>query len=116
MTGISVWYCCLNPDERGCLQFCSDAFISTLSVGFPRALYDAYWLTVAQSRQARANAFAHIYKLRFGEFVPNPETPPVEWVFFDDLPLWVEMSLFVVSPASLCLGGCQLPSYLAPVT
>lgn len=111
---ITQWFCCLNPDEAGALQLCCDAFVSSLSTGFPRLVFDAYWEIVTPGTDARAEAFMVIFPLHFGENVPVEGEPPVAWVFFDDLPFWVMTSLYVLNPLTQCEAGCQLISYLVP--
>lgn len=113
---VSTWLCCLHPAERNCLRLCAAEFLDSLSFGFPRAVYDAYWASVAGGGRARSDAFASIFRLRFGEVDPNPDELPLAWVFFDDPSFWTDVSLFALSEGGLCLDGCSLTSYLAPVS
>lgn len=113
---VSVWFCCLNPDEAGALQLCCDAFVSSLSTGFPRFVLDAYWEIVTPLTDARQEAFIAVYPLHYGENVPVGGEEPIPWVFFDDLPFWVMASLYILNPLNQCQDGCQLISFLVPST
>lgn len=111
---ISVWYCCLHPDERACLQLCVDAFVAYLGEGFPKVVFDAYWEIFSPGTDARANAFAQVFPIEFTTSVPEGGTEPVPWVSFKDPLWWGAAALYILNPLEQCQGGCSLISYLVP--
>ena len=107
MYGIEKWYCCLNPEERAILATCADAYVTTLGVGIPCDIFDLFWVVVLRSREGRKAAFGEIF---FLEETQLEMGDPVELVClwtFTNISFWIEAVTFVLSPASLCLGGCD---------
>lgn len=109
---ISVWFCCLHPDESAALQLCVDAFVSSLGQGFPKFVFDAYWEIFSPLTDARENAFAQVFPIEFTMSVPDEETEPIPWVAFNDPLWWSQAAVYVLNPLNQCVDGCQLCSYL----
>lgn len=101
------WFCCLNPSERSVIRSLGAAFPLTLFQGVPVEVWDSAWLAAGNDSQARRDAFLSVYRLEIVTIPPTEEEPAVTLVRPSYLPLWVDISLWLLEPAAACLGGCS---------
>lgn len=110
MVSVPTWFCCLNPDERSILSVMIEAEVLTLFVGVPVAVYDALWVPVLLSSEARRAAFLSIYHLEIVTIVVDDEVE-VEVVRPTFLPFWVEAAGWLLLPEASCPEGCRQVNY-----
>lgn len=106
MFNIPLWFCCLNPAERGVLRECLASFEITLGTFMPCVIFNALWLAVPVSADARKAAFVEIFSLTETEMIIT-EGGELECVYTFDIPaFWLELAVFSLTPAGACLSGC----------
>jgi len=107
MWGIEWWFCCLHPRERAVLRQTALAMPATLYFGVPVDIFNAFCLGAGLTSAAMRAAFLPIYQLEIATIVPELPEEPFDVVRPLDLPLWVEWTLYVLSPESTCPSGCE---------
>lgn len=108
---VSVWFCCLNPRERGVLGSVLSALGVALWFGMPRVAFDAFWVLYSPSGPALRDAFLEVFG--FEIVTIETELGEVELVrsVTHWLPYHVHWYAFVSSPAASCPGGCELSRF-----
>lgn len=114
MLPVDYYFCCLNPTERGVLRSTAEALLLTLFLGVPYDLWDAFWFGAPASGEVRRLSFLSIYGLEIVtidvDLVPTEVVrPQVSY-----LPYWVEVSVYILTPAAACLSGCEQSRVLPP--
>lgn len=88
--------------------------VETLFVGIPKPIWDALWLASFFPTEGMPENFLRIYHLEIVTIGVGDDA--YEAVAPQDgyLSLWVDNSLFIVTPGAACIGGCPL-SIISPV-
>jgi len=104
---LSFWYCCLHPAEKDVLFSTANALPAFLFVGIPLAVWDLFWTLTAHNEEVYKLAFRSLYHLEIGTMVID--TAEVEAIVPAEgfLGWWVEASLYMLLPESLCPDGCK---------
>lgn len=85
----------------------AEGLLLTLYVGVPLDLWEAFWFGSYLTGEVRRRAFLTIFELEIVSIVLVEGELPVTVVRPVNLPLWVESSLYLLTPAAACLSGCQ---------
>lgn len=104
---IDYWFCCLNPRERVLLRDTSEGLVLTLFIGIPKTLWDAFWIPTIHGSEKVREAFLSIYKLEIVTIPLGGEDTLVVRPRDGYADVWLDWSIFMVSPAAACLSGCQ---------
>lgn len=111
MFGITWFFCCLHPRERGVLRSTAEALVLTLFLGVPEDLWRAFWLVYEDNGEEVIQAFLRIYGLEIVT-IGEPEEPvSVVRPASGFLATWVEYSLFILTPGAACSDGCGQSSF-----
>jgi len=104
---VSSFFCCLNVAERTVLRQTAESLVLTLGLGVPVTLWVVFWAVTSHDNDAYRLAFRLAYHLEIATI--DEGGSPVEVVRpragWGDL--WADITLYIVSPAGACLGGCS---------
>lgn len=78
-----------------------------LFLGVPLDVWDAFWFGTTGTGQRRRDAFIQIYQLEIATIEEGEPPVPVEVVRPIDFVYWVEVAVFILTPAAACLAGCE---------
>jgi len=79
----------------------------TLFLGVPVAVWDAMWFGAPGVNQDRIDTALVTYQLEIATIIDTETEEEIDVVRPTNLPFWVEVSLWVLEPASACLDGCS---------
>lgn len=98
-------WCCLNIDEKSSLRSAALWFTATAGSPIDLISWNGMWLGTTKSRIPRMKAAVALYYLEESDddCDPNPLSPCVR---FRDPIFWLEMSVFILTPAVLCPDPC----------
>jgi hypothetical protein len=108
---IEDWFCCLHPRERTVLRSTAEALVLTLFLGFPKDIWDSFWFAAPDNGLAVRESFLLSYGLQIVTILVDDVEIEGIAPAPGFLSLWVEWSLFVVTPGAACLGGCEQSSF-----
>lgn len=86
----------------------------TLFLGVPVSVWDAIRIGAGLTDEEMTLAFYYIYWLEIATIEEGEPPSPIDVVRPTNLPLWVDWSLYVLTPASLCPDGCEQSRVLPP--
>lgn len=111
---ISWWFCCIDTPERTVFRQTAEGFTLTLFLGFPLAVWDAFWVVTAHNTGRFKDVFRQLYHVKIGTI--EVEGVPVDAVMPEDGygTLWVLWALYMLDPDAACLDGCAQSQRPAP--
>lgn len=96
------------------LRSTAEALVLTLFIGVPLDVWGAFWLVYEDNGEAVRDAFLAIYGLEIATIDTGEPPTPLDVVRPNDLPFWVDASLFILTPAAACLSGCEQSTVPTP--
>jgi len=105
------WICCLNPREYAVLLGTILGLELSLFVGMP---YDAWlllWAGETLSLVPRQDAFVAQMELEIVTIVIGDPPVEVEVIRPVNLPVWIEIGMYIDTHSPLCSDGCEYTFY-----
>ena len=97
----------MRPLELSVVVNTALSLTGTLFVGVPVDIWNAFWISAEVGVPYRRDIFLSYMHLEIVTIVIGDPPVPVEVVRPADLPLWVELSLYVDTHPALCPSGCE---------